>query len=130
MWTESPGSLFDLPHTATGDFSAKRIAHFLSHNPNIQHVTLSGQFHTHRPALHIHTSLQTQPYNAHPSGPGSSYNILNLKEVAYTPFRTSSQKGLHMLLIISTHTFSRPFFKISVSRLPRPLGSFIMESGV
>lgn len=118
LWTESPGSLFDLPHSATGDFTAKRTAHFLTHNPNIQHVTLSGQFHTHRPALHIHASLQTQPHNAHPSGPGSSYNILNLKEVAYTPFRTSSQKGLHLLLIFSTHTFSRPFFKISVSRLP------------
>lgn len=41
LWTESPGSLFDLPHTATGDSTAELTAHSPSHNPNIQHVTLS-----------------------------------------------------------------------------------------
>ncbi len=40
LWTESPGSLFDLPHTATGD-TAELTAHSPSHNPNIRHVTLS-----------------------------------------------------------------------------------------
>ncbi len=53
LWTESPGSLFDLPHTATGDSTA---AHRTLSITQPQHKTcyVLWQFHTHWPALNIH----------------------------------------------------------------------------
>ncbi len=125
LWTESPGSLFDLPHTATGDSTA---AHRTLSITQPQHKTcyVLWQFHTHWPALNIHPDpilhISQGPYHH------TTYSIQ--KKYLTPPFRTRSQEGLHMLLICSAHTFSRSLFKISVSRLPSPLSSFIMKSSV